>query len=43
MEELSDETKIRVIKKLGVALDNQLGMNWTGEIVEELCEILENK
>ena len=40
MDSLSIEARIRVMKKLGVALDNQYGMNWTEEIIAELTSIL---
>jgi hypothetical protein len=40
--ELSIETKIKVIIKLGRALNDQMGMNWTDEIVAELVSILED-
>ncbi|MFN8996421.1 MAG: hypothetical protein ACK5X3_22515 [Pseudomonadota bacterium] len=40
MTELSYDTRISVILKLGKALDNQYAMNWTHEIVEELVGIL---
>lgn len=38
--ELSEDVKIRVIKKLGIALNKEYGMNWTEEIVDELVGIL---
>jgi hypothetical protein len=41
MIEISIDTRIRIMKKLGEALDNQYGMNFTGEIVKELTEQLE--
>jgi len=40
--EFTLQTKISVIKKLGRALDDQWGMNWTGELVDELVSILED-
>lgn len=39
--ELSVAIRIRIMKKLGAALDHQYGMNWTGDIVAELVEALE--
>ena len=42
MTELSAETRIRVIKALGKALNYQFAANWTGEIVDELVGILES-
>jgi hypothetical protein len=41
MNEVSIDSRIRIIRKLGLALDNQYAMNWTGEIVEELITHLE--
>lgn len=38
--ELSVSTRIKIIKKLGEALNNQYAMNWTGDIVAELVEAL---
>ena len=32
---------LKIIKKLGAALDNQYAMNWTGDIVAALVEALE--
>jgi hypothetical protein len=40
--ELTIDTKISVIEKLGRALDDQFGMNWTKEITDELIGILED-
>ena len=40
MSELSPEVRVRAIKKLAQALENQHGTNFTGEVVEELCGIL---
>lgn len=39
--ELSVATRIKIIKKLGTALNHQYAMNWTGDIVAELVEALE--
>lgn len=38
--ELSPEAKIKVIKKLGEALNFEMGTNWTEPVVDELVEIL---
>lgn len=43
MDELSIETRIRVIQKLAAALNYQFGANWTEEVEAELIEILKNK
>lgn len=42
MSELDIDTRIRVIEKLGRALNFEHGSNWTDEIVNELVEILYN-
>ena len=39
--ELSKEVRIKIIKKLGRALNMQYAMNWTDEIVDELVKALE--
>jgi hypothetical protein len=41
--ELSFDVRIRIIKKLGQALNNEFGMNWTEEIVQELVLTLEEQ
>lgn len=43
MSKLSHETRIRVITKLGRAINNELGGNYTEEIVEELVGILKQE
>jgi len=40
MQELSAETRIRVIEKLGVAINYELGSNVTEDIVKELTDQL---
>lgn len=41
MKEISPKTRVRIITKLGQAIDDENGMNITGELVRELVEILE--
>tara|TARA_R110000772_G_scaffold239773_1_gene351860 strand:+ start:410 stop:571 length:162 start_codon:yes stop_codon:yes gene_type:complete len=43
MKNISDDTKIKVLRKLGRALNDEYAMNWTGEIIDELVDILEAK
>ena len=40
MKELHPDTRIRLITKLGRAINNEMRMNLTEEIVEELTVIL---
>ena len=42
MEELSEETRAKVITQLGIALNHQYGMNWTEDIVSELLSALDS-
>jgi len=41
MEEISVKTKVRIMRKLGAAMDNQMGMNYTGDIIDELVALLD--
>lgn len=41
MDELSVVTRIRIIKRLGDAINNQMAMNATDELVIELCLALD--
>ena len=41
MSELSVETRIKIIKKLGIAINNQLGSNITEPLVVELVLALD--
>jgi len=43
MQEIKPEMRIRLIKKLGVAINNEHGMNLTDEVVEELVFLIENE
>lgn len=40
MKEISALTRIRIIKKLGKAINDDIGMNITGELVDELVTLL---
>jgi hypothetical protein len=43
MSELSCETRIKVIKILGKALNYEHAANWTDDIVDELVDILQKQ
>jgi len=43
MKELSIETRKKVIKKLGHALNHEMAMNWTESIVDELLSALDEQ
>ena len=41
MDDLSIQTRVRLLKKLGIAINDQMGMNITEPIVYELVRILD--
>lgn len=43
MEEVSIDARIRVIEKLGRAINHQYAMNATDDLVKELCDLLREK
>jgi len=43
MRQLPAETRIKIIKKLGLALNDEHGRNITGELVEELVKAIKKE
>lgn len=43
MAEIKQETRIKLIKDLGLAINNQYAMNITDDVVSELVNLLESE